>query len=156
MFRLSVRMAFGGGREQVVRLAVSALGVAAGVVLLLLAAVVLPAIHAHEVRAAWTGTAVHNGRPAQDESRTDPLLWDVRYDGFDGHDLVRVDLAPLGPRAPLPPGLSRLPGPGELAVSPALARLLASVPPGQLADRYPGRVVAVVGDAALQSPDSLV
>jgi hypothetical protein len=156
MFRLSVRMAFGGGREQLVRLAVSALGVAIGVVLLLLAAVVLPAIHAHEAREAWTDTAVHNIRPAQDESRTDPLLWDVRYDGFDGRDVVRVDLAPLGPRAPLPPGLSRLPGPGELAVSPALARMLANVPPEQLADRYSGRIVATVGDAALRSPDSLV
>src|SRR5262249_13380375 len=29
-------------------------------------------------------------------------------------------------------------------------------PHGQLADRYPGRIEAIVGDAALRSPDSLV
>jgi hypothetical protein len=156
MIRLGARLAFGGGREQLVRLAVSTVGAGLGVVLLLLAAVLLPAIHVHEARDAWTDTSVHNVRPLQDETRTDPLLWDVRVDGYDGRDIVRVDLAPLGPRAPLPPGLSRLPGPGELAVSPALSRLLRGVAPQQLADRFPGRVVATVGDAALRSPDSLV
>jgi cell division protein FtsX len=145
-----------GGREQRTRLLVTAVGIGLGVGLLLLAAVAWPAIRAHEARDAWTNTAAHNVRPAQDEATTDPLLWRVRVDSYRGQDVVRLDVAPLGPRAPLPPGLSRLPGPREKAVSPALARLLASVPPQQLADRYPATTVATVGDPALRYPDQLV
>lgn len=156
MIRLAIRLAFAGGREQFVRLVVTAAGVGLGVVLLLLAAVTLPAFKAHEARAGWTDTSVHNVRPVQDESRTDPLLWLMRDDGFDGRDLLRVDVAALGPRSPVPPGIDRLPGPGELAVSAALERLMTEVPAAQLADRFPGRIVATVGGAALQAPDSLV
>jgi MFS family permease len=156
MIRLAIRLAFAGGREQFARLVVTAAGVGLGVVLLLLAAVTLPAFKAHEARAGWTDTSVHNVRPAQNETHTDPLLWRMRDDGFDGRDLLCVDVAPLGPHSPVPPGISRLPGPGELAVSPALERLMAHVPAAQLADRFPGRIVATVGGAALQGPDSLV
>src|SRR5436190_1804330 len=108
------------------------------------------AIRAHEARDAWTNTSAHNVRPARNEADADPLLWRVRVDTYRGRDVVRLDVAPLGPRAPLPPGLSRLPGPGQKAVSPALARLLAAVPPRQLADRYPGKAVAPVRNAALR------
>src|SRR4051794_31662441 len=156
MILLAIRLAIAGGREQLVRLAVTAVGVGLGVLLLLLAAVTFPAFKAHEARAGWTDTSAHNAQPAQDESRTDPLLWRMRDDGFAGRDLLRVDVAPLGPHSPVPPGISRLPGPGELAVSPALHRLMTDVPAAQLANRFPGRVVATVGRAALQAPDSLV
>ncbi|GIF47253.1 hypothetical protein DFJ67_6929 [Asanoa ferruginea] len=156
MIRLAVRLAFAGGREQLVRLVATAAGVGLGVHLLLVAAVTFPAFQAHEARAGWTDTAARNVRPAQDENATDPLWWRMRDDGFDGRDLLRVDVAPLGAHSPVPPGLDKLPGPGELAVSPALERLLAKVPATQLADRFPGRVVATVGQAALLGPDSLV
>ncbi|MER7279972.1 FtsX-like permease family protein [Dactylosporangium sp. NPDC000244] len=156
MILLAIRLAIAGGREQLVRLVVTAVGVGLGVVLLLLAAVTFPAFKAHEARAGWTDTSAHNAQPAQDESRTDPLLWRMRDDGFAGRDLLHVDVAPLGPHSPVPPGISRLPGPGELAVSPALRRLMTDVPAAQLANRFPGRIVATVGRAALQAPDSLV
>ena len=48
------------------------------------------------------------------------------------------------------------PAPGTYYASPALASLLRSVPAGQLADRYPGRLAGIIGDAALPSPNSLV
>ena len=73
VIRLAVRLAVGGGREAVVRLAVTSAGVGLGVCLLLLAAVTFPAIKAHEAREAWTYTTSHNDRPGQDETTTDPL-----------------------------------------------------------------------------------
>jgi hypothetical protein len=156
VIRLAGRLTAGGGREAVIRLVLTGAGMALAVTMLLCGAVGLPALHAHDVRGAWTHTSAHNKRPAQDESTTDPLLWDLTIDHFGGRDLVRVEVAPLGPRAPLPPGLTRLPGPGELAVSPALRRLLDRTPADQLADRFPGRITATVGRAALPSPDDLV
>jgi hypothetical protein len=148
------------GRQALVRLTATAAGVASGVVLLLLAAVAGPALHAHDVRAAWTTTSAHNARPAQNEAATDGLLWRINDldhpERFGDRFIVRVDLAALGPNAPIPPGLTRLPGPGELAVSPALARLMAANPPDMLADRFPGRVAQTVGDAALRGPGDLV
>jgi hypothetical protein len=70
--------------------------------------------------------------------------------------MVRAYVAALGPRPPVPPGLERLPGPGEVAVSPAMRRLLASTPDDELDDRYPGRVTATIGDRGLAHPDQLV
>ena len=77
-------------------------------------------------------------------------------DYFDGQTIERLDLAALGPHAPLPPGLSRLPGPGQYYASPALAALLRTVPRDELGDRYPGRLVGTIGDQALTGPDELV
>ncbi|HEX8863908.1 MAG TPA: FtsX-like permease family protein [Actinomycetes bacterium] len=156
MIHLAARLALRGGREPLIRLVVTAIGVALGVTLLLLAAAAFPALHAHDVRRAWVKTSTRNLRPAQREADTQPLLWRVRTDTFENHDIIWVDVAALGPRAPLPPGLARLPGPGDLAVSPALSRLLRSTPRALLGDRFPGRVMATVGNQALVSPDQLV
>ncbi|MGW4380232.1 FtsX-like permease family protein [Kitasatospora sp. NPDC004531] len=49
-----------------------------------------------------------------------------------------------------------MPGPGEYYLSPALARLADEMPPAQLADRFQGRRIGILGAAALPSPDSLV
>ena len=156
MIRLAGRLTAGGGREALVRLLLTAAGMALAVTLLLSAAVAFPALHAHDVRGAWTQTNPHNQRPAQDERTTDPLRWEQSTEHVEGHDILRVDLAALGPRSPVPPGLTRLPAPGEVAVSPALRRLLDRTPGDELGDRFPGRVTATVGRAALPSPDSLV
>jgi hypothetical protein len=45
---------------------------------------------------------------------------------------------------------------GRRSASRSLAALLRSVPAGQLADRYPGHLAGIIGDAALPSPNSLV
>ncbi|MFD0787898.1 FtsX-like permease family protein, partial [Micromonospora azadirachtae] len=68
----------------------------------------------------------------------------------------RVEVATTGPDAPVPPGIPRLPGPGEYYVSPALGELLRSTPATQLADRLPGHQVGTIGREALPSPDSLL
>ncbi len=156
MIRLAARLTAGGGREGVLRLVLTGAGLALAVAMLLVATVVYPALHAHDVRRAWTETSARNAQPAQDESTTDPLLWRLTEVRFDGRDVVRVDLAAEGPDAPVPPGLATLPGPGEIAVSPRLAELLDDTDPAVLADRFPGRVTATVGRDALASPEDLV
>src|SRR5262249_3685792 len=145
-----------GGREAGVRLVLTALGVSLGVALLLFAAVAFPALHEHDVRSGWTNTFEHNQQPAQDESTTDPLFWRLRTDRFEGHDIIRGDVAPLGPHAPVPNFLTHLPAPGEIAASPAMARLLRTTDPALLGDRFPGRVTETVGKRGLQSADELV
>jgi FtsX-like permease family len=156
VIRLAARISLAGGAEAVTRLVATALGLALGVGLLLYAAAAFPALHAHDVRAGWYATSARNRRPAQDEATTDPLLWRLTADRFGDRDLIRVDVAAEGPRAPLPPGLARLPGPGQLAVSPALARLLRTTDPALLGDRLAGQVVQTIGPAALIGPDDLV
>ena len=49
-----------------------------------------------------------------------------------------------------------LPGPGQFYASPALTELLNDTPAAQLADRFPGKQVGVIGSAALPAPNSLV
>lgn len=156
MIRLAARVTLGGGVESAVRLVLTAIGVAVGVCLLLFTAVAFPALHAHDARAGWTTTSEHNVRPGQDESKTDPLLWRVTKDRFDGHDITRVDVAAVGPRAPVPGWLAHLPGAGEIAASPHMAELLRTTDPALLGDRFSGRVTETVGADALQSSDQLV
>ena len=77
-------------------------------------------------------------------------------DTFDGQTIDRFDVAATGASSPVPPGISRDPGPGQYYASPALVALMRSTPANQLADRYPGHLAGTIGDAALPSPNSLV
>ncbi|MEU1511336.1 FtsX-like permease family protein [Streptomyces sp. NPDC005811] len=70
-----------------------------------------------------------------------------------------VSLARLPGRPPTgaPPGLARFPRPGEVYVSPALAKLLRELPADRLADRFPRTgSYGTVGAAGLASPDEPV
>ncbi|MGQ4406232.1 FtsX-like permease family protein [Streptomyces hayashii] len=72
-----------------------------------------------------------------------------------GEPVTVVDVAQLpGRTAPAPPGLDRVPAPGELWVSPALGALLDRLP----ADRHPvpGTATGTLGRAALTRPGELV
>jgi hypothetical protein len=87
---------------------------------------------------------------------TDPLLWHFGTDQFRNLTIDRVDVAATGASSPVPPGISRLPGPGEFYVSPALAKLLRATPASELAARFPGRQVGTIGADGLPSPNSLI
>jgi hypothetical protein len=153
---LASRVVVGGGRENVVRLTLTAIGLAAATLMLLCAAVAVPALQNHDDRRGWMNTSFANRQPAQPEDATDPLLWRLIETRFDGRTVVRVDVAAEGPDPPLPPGLDEVPGDGELAVSPTLRELLARTDPAMFADRFPGEIIAIVGDEALVAPDDLV
>lgn len=148
---LGIRMAIAGGRETLARMALTVMGIAIGVPLILLAFTAVPVMQSHTDRLAW-----HRTTAASPATAPDHALWLAVTDGYAGRDVVRVHVAALGPHPPTPPGVDRLPGPGETLVSPALAELLRTVPDDQLGARYPGRVVGTIGPDGLVLPDELV
>jgi hypothetical protein len=153
---LGLRLVISGGREAVTRLLVLAVAVGLGVGLLLTAVAATNAVTTWNNRHGWfwTGTSSVPADPAA--ATIAPLWWHPGDDTFDGQAISRFDVAATGSSSPVPPGIDRDPGPGQYYVSPALAALLRSTPADELADRYPGRLAAVIGDAGLPSPDSLV
>jgi hypothetical protein len=155
MLRLGLRLSLRSGREALIRLILTTVAVGLGVALLFC---VLADYHAFTVsngRQCWecTGGPSSNGQATPTPGAE---LWSSSADYFEGQTIERLDLAALGPHAPLPPGISRLPGPGQYYASPALATLLRTAPRDELADRYPGRLAGTIGDQALSGPDELV
>jgi hypothetical protein len=153
---LGLRLVINGGREAVTRLVVLAVAVGLGVGLLLTVVATTNAVSTWNNRHAWflTGTVFVPQGPAT--AGIAPLWWHPIGDTFDRQNIYRFDVAATGASSPVPPGLTRDPGPGQYYASPALAALLRSTPADQLSDRYPGRLAGTIGDAALPSPDSLV
>jgi hypothetical protein len=154
MIRLGLRLALHSGREALTRLLLTTVAVALGVAVLLGVLAVFHAFQADANRSCWEctqGAAVPGSTalPGRGE------LWNYSVDYFEGRTIERLDVAALGPGAPVPPGISRLPGPGQYVVSPALAALLRTVPADELGDRFPGSLAGTIGDAALSGPDEL-
>ena len=155
MIGLGLRLVISGGREAITRLLVLAAAVGLGVGLLLTAVAATNAVTTWNNSHAWLWTG-SKAVPAGPATGIAPLWWHPSGDTFDGQQIDRFDVAATGVSSPVPPGLAHDPGPGQYDASPALAALLRSTPADQLADRYPGRLAGVIGDAALSSPDSLV
>jgi FtsX-like permease family protein len=155
MIRLGLRLTVAGGREALARLVITAVAVTIGTGLLLATLAGVNAVNAQNARYAWLATGAVRGTLAT-ASTPDPLLGRLSTDLFKGQNITRVDVAGTGPRSPVPPGIPRLPGPGQYYASPALAKLLRSTPADQLADRYDGRLIGTIGAAALPAPNSLI
>ena len=151
MFRLGARLSLSGGREGRIRLAVTAAAITIGVAILLAVLADFHAFQAANDRPFWEGTTASQATPA---SRAE--LWNYSDDIYQGATIERLDVAALGSHAPVLPGLSRLPGPGQYYASPALAALLRSVPADQLGDRFPGNLVGTIGHRGLAGPNELV
>jgi hypothetical protein len=153
MIRLGLQLVLASGREALTRLLVITVAVAAGVALLLAVLAEFHAFQADASQPCWsctTGTPVPPALPASGD------LWNDSADFYQGQTITRLDVAPLGSGAPVPPGISRLPAPGTYDASPALARLLRTVPAGQLGARFPGTLAGTIDDAALNGPGDLV
>lgn len=149
--RIGLRFALSGGRSARARAALTALGVASGVVLLLLAASVPNVIDARADRQAAREPQV--GKPARGRDR---LLLRYVSTEYRGEAIGGREVDPQGPGAPVPPGIERLPAPGELVVSPALQDLLASPDGSLLRERLPGTIVGTVASDGLAGPDELL
>jgi hypothetical protein len=145
-----MRLAATGGSDSRLRAGLTALGVALGVALLLFGASVPTMLSAHntrlQARVPETGL-----RPA----RTAHLLVDSLGTNFHGADISIVALQRTGRQPALPPGLSRIPTPGEMFVSPALGQLLRSARGAELRHRLDARVAGTIADAGLAGPGEL-
>jgi hypothetical protein len=156
MVRLAVQLIRHSGREALTRLLVTAAAVAVGVAILLAVLADFNAFRVTNDRACWECTqgppvTLAGARPAAGAE-----LWAFTEDIYAGQSIERLDVAALGPGAPLPPGIRALPGPGQYDASPALAALLRTVPRDQLGARFPGHLAGTIGDAALSGPTELV
>src|SRR5947208_3745946 len=160
MIRLGLRLTFKGGIEAAVRLAVTAAAVAIGVCLLLTALSGMHALSALNTRAAWLNSGnLGSRRPATGKpasvsgpSSTQTLWWLLGTDSFGDRTIFEADVAPTGPRSPIPPGIPQLPGPGQYFASPALAQLIRSTPADELGDRFTGQQIGTIGPSGLPSP----
>jgi hypothetical protein len=153
MVRLGLQLTLHSGREAFIRLLLTTMAVAVGVALLLGVLAEFHAFQANSNQPCWsctTGSEVPRTLPARGE------LWNYSVDFYEGQSIDRLDVAPLGPSAPVPPGISKLPGPGQYYASPALAALLRTVPADELRDRFPGTMIGTIGAAALTGPTDLV
>lgn len=151
---MGARFAVTGGREAWIRTALTALGAGLGVAVLLLATAVPNVLDAATARQrARTVVPAAVGAEASDRTLlTAPVGGAYRDLPVRGRILTAE-----GPRAPVPPGLSRLPGPGEMAVSPALSDLLSAPGGTLLKERFPHlRITATIGDAGLLFPGELL
>jgi len=154
MISFGLRLTLRGGREAAVRLVVTAAAVALGVGLLLATLAAINGVNAQNLRYTWLNSAVPGASDAKPSP--DPLWGALDTDHFHQKSIIRVDVAATGPRSPVPPGIPRLPGPGEYYASPALGALLRTAPPAELGARYPGRQVGTIGPSALPAPNSLI
>ncbi|MGI5185015.1 FtsX-like permease family protein [Dactylosporangium sp. CA-152071] len=151
---LGVRLALSGGREGLLRTALTAVGVGLGVAVLLLSVSIPTMLDARSDRTAARDDDRYGGDelPAGD---TTVLTLNLAT-SFHGKNvrgrLVRAD----GAHPVLPPGVQAMPAPGTMLVSPALRDLLASSDGALLRDRMPGTVAGTIGKAGLSGPNELV
>ena len=152
MLRLGLQLSLRSGREAMVRLLITAAAVAVGVALLLGVLAEFHAFQANANQPCWSctqGASVPATLPARGEQ------WNNSVDFYQGQTISRLDVAALGPNAPVPPGVTRLPAAGDYYASPALAALLKTVPADQLGARFPGTMIGTIGQAGLSGPGGL-
>jgi hypothetical protein len=134
------------------RMVLTAGGVALGVVVLALAASVPHAYSARKAR-EHASTPVLGGT----HGRLRLLTETTSFHGVTiGENAVQVTGSRRQGAVPLPPGVTRLPAPGEMVVSPEVRALLHGPGGEELRRRLDARVIGTVGDAGLSEPHDAV
>lgn len=111
-----------------------------------------PALQERADRTAWL-QSVDNVKFAPVTGTEPATTYSTLRDYYQRLPITVVSVAGNTPDAPVPPGLSRLPDPGEAFVSAALSRLTDDTP--VLSGRY-GQPVGTLSDEAVAGPDDLV
>ncbi|WP_340378130.1 FtsX-like permease family protein [Streptomyces sp. SS7] len=147
-FLLGLRLLFGSGRGNRIRFFLMAAGGSIGVCCLALVLTVPAILDAHDARSAARQPVISTKNP------TDGTLVLERDDSYGPRSFTRVFVAKgtAGTRS-VPPGLSQLPSPGEVFVSPRVHDLLREAP--AVKGLLPGREAGVIGPAGLAHPDEL-
>ncbi|MDX3225876.1 ABC transporter permease [Streptomyces sp. ME19-01-6] len=148
------RFAVSGGRESWARTVLTAVGVGLGVALLLIAAAVPHIVSAREDRS--NARSYSSGYSIDVKPGPDTLRLGFGSTTFRGSNITGLLLAPDGDRPPMPPGVDRIPAPGEMVVSPALKKLLADGDSKLLRERLDDKIVGTIGDEGLAGPAELI
>lgn len=150
-FRLALRVLCADRRTRTSAI-LTGIGVAIATALVLLLVGLPFATEARGERSAWQAPSSTSG-----DGGSATLAVAVSEDLTGGREIRRVDVAALTDPAAvsLPPGIDKLPAPGEALLSPELKRLADGLPASQLGDRF-GDVAGVLGEDALKYPDQLV
>ncbi len=147
-------------RRTQVSTTLTALGVAVATGLVLLLVSLPYATQARAERTLWQEPRPTSSFDATQAQADPDAVFSVATseDKVDGKMITRVDVAPLvdTARIALPPGIDRLPGPGEMLQSPELAHLASTRPAAELADRFAAKPVGLLGEGALMFPEQLV
>jgi FtsX-like permease family len=146
--QLGVGLAVAGGRPAWIRLGLMAVGFAVGGAMLLGAMSIVPAMHARDVR-QFQQYARGKDRPTPDSL----AMW-YTPQAYGSLDIDAQTVRAIGD-APVPPGLARVPGAGELFVSPRLLSLWAGPLGSTLERRLGAHVVGTISLGGLVSPDDL-
>jgi hypothetical protein len=140
-----------------------ALAVSVGVAMLLLTLATINGLGNQSARGAWMATTPatevgygNAGAGSSGDSQGASIWWFVSSDQFQNQLIVRVDVAATGAHPVVPPGIPRLPGPGQFYASPALAALIRATPASELGDRFGGTEIGTIGPSALPSPNDLI
>ncbi|MFD9566574.1 ABC transporter permease [Streptomyces sp. NPDC059994] len=149
---MGAKFALTGGREGWTRTLMTAIGVGLGVALLLATTALPGALSARDAR---DNARNDYGAGQETPAAADTMLIARTDTVFGGDDIRGRLLQPEGDRAPVPPGLSALPAPGTMVVSPELRDLLASPGGKLLRERVPYRITGTIGNAGLLGPHEL-
>ncbi|MFB8754730.1 FtsX-like permease family protein [Streptomyces nigra] len=148
-FLLGLRLLLGSGRGNRARFALMTLGGSLGVCCLALVLTIPAILDAHDGRAAARSPRLHIGKPEPRHT------WVQEFrDPHGSRPFGRVFVALGREDVPTPPpGLDRLPRPGEVYVSPALHEQLRREP--GLSGLLPGTEKGLIRAAGLTDPDEL-
>ncbi|GAB3480435.1 ABC transporter permease [Amycolatopsis cihanbeyliensis] len=151
-FRLALRVLRVDRRTRTSAI-LTGVGVAVATALVLLLVGLPFATQARAERAMWQDG--HGYLPSEGAAT---LAYQRSTDYTGDEEITRVDVAALAdPSAVrLPPGIPRLPGPGEVLVSPELAQRIDHTPAAELGDRFGGDAAGLLGAEALRSPEQLL
>ncbi|GLI03621.1 membrane protein [Phytohabitans aurantiacus] len=152
-------MAIAGGRDGWTRALLAAVAMGIGVAALLIATAVPGALDSRQDRidARRPASSGDIRAPGDAPAAANTLLMTELFDAaFRDQAVYAALVRAVGPDAPLPPGVTRLPQPGEVIVSPALRDLLASKDGDLFAPRLEGaRIAGTIGPAGLAGPGEL-
>jgi hypothetical protein len=145
---LGARLATAGGRSAWTRLGLMAIGFMIGSTLLLCAGSIVPGVHARDER----NDRVNNFQ--EDRRAPDALrVWSMPQ-SVGNVDIRTAVVEPVG-TAPPPPGLSRVPGPGEIFVSDRVAKLWPGLGP-TIERRMEGHLAGTIEPDGVPAPDDLL